>query len=81
MIHELKTDTECFQDIWRNRKTFELRYNDRDYKVGDTLILKDYDKDQDKFTGKVCMRIVTYILTGPAYGLQEGWVIMSIKPL
>lgn len=81
MVHELKTDRDHFQDIWWNRKTFELRYDDRDYKVGDMLSLKEYNPESETFTGKVCTRVVSHVLHGPAYGLQEGWVIMSIKPL
>lgn len=81
MVHELKTWSECFHDIWWNRKTFELRYNDRNYQVGDTLLLKEWNKDTQEFTGRECMRTVTSMLSGPRPGLSEGWVIMSIKPL
>jgi hypothetical protein len=28
----------------------------------------------------VCRCTVTHILRGPIYGLQDGWVIMSIDP-
>jgi hypothetical protein len=38
--HELKTDPEAFDAVASGAKTFELRRNDRDYQVGDVLVLK-----------------------------------------
>ncbi len=32
-----------------------------------------------EYTGKCIPVAVTHILHGPAYGLKEGWVIMSIE--
>ena len=37
--HVLKTDTEVFQEAWDEVKPFELRLDDRNYKIGDNLIL------------------------------------------
>lgn len=61
-------------------KRFELRKDDRDYKVGDVLRLNEY-KD-GKYTEESCFRIITYILRDcPGYGLQDGFVLLSIKCL
>lgn len=86
-VHTLKTDPEVFQAVWEGKKTFEIRYNDRDYQVGDTLILKEtqYTGQQMKngmpiiFTGRNYSTAITHILKGPLYGLQDGWVILSIE--
>ena len=43
-IHELKTLPEYFLDICTRSKNFELRKNDRNYKVGDCLVLKEFDE-------------------------------------
>ena len=40
MIHELKIWNEYFEEVFMGYKTFEVRKNDRDFKKGDTLILK-----------------------------------------
>ncbi|WP_444812245.1 DUF3850 domain-containing protein, partial [Streptococcus canis] len=34
---------EYFEAIMDGTKTFECRYNDRDFKVGDELLLREYD--------------------------------------
>lgn len=39
MIHELKILPEYFEAVTSGRKQFEIRKNDRDFKVGDQLIL------------------------------------------
>ncbi|EKE9396609.1 DUF3850 domain-containing protein, partial [Listeria monocytogenes] len=41
-VHELKILPEYYEDIVAGRKTFEIRKNDRDFQVGDYLILKEF---------------------------------------
>ena len=41
--HDLKTWPEYFHQILARKKTFELRLNDRDFQVGDTLRLIEFD--------------------------------------
>lgn len=86
-IHELKTDPEAFDAVANGHKTFEIRYNDRNYKVGDRLIL-----NKTRYTGEEMRQgmpleyldsygaTVSHILRGPCYGLDDGWVIMSLHP-
>ena len=42
MIHHLKTKPEYFQAVINGKKPFEIRYNDRNFKTGDRVILKEY---------------------------------------
>lgn len=42
-IHELKLDTFYFDDVKSGLKTFEIRKNDRDFKVGDVLSLSRFE--------------------------------------
>jgi hypothetical protein len=79
--HELKTWPAYFADLRSGKKTFELRKNDRDYQVGDRLILREYDPHKDRYTGKKLVRRVTHVLRyAPAFGLEVGYAILSIKP-
>lgn len=77
MIHELKTDYKYFKETLGGNKTFECRYNDRDFQVGDTVILKEW-YDGTGYSGREIRGEITYILEKFA-GLGEGWVVFSLK--
>jgi hypothetical protein len=87
-VHILKCWPEFLDAISDGRKTFELRRDDRDYLVGDTLELREYDPATDQFLARSCVVFVTYVMRAgrPAYplddrateGLREGYVIMGI---
>ena len=79
MIHALKQHLEFFSDVISGKKLFEVRKNDRDYKVGDLLALNEYDPETQSYTGASCLVYVDYILDNPEY-CKEGYVVMSIKP-
>lgn len=84
--HILKTDPDPFMGVISGIKTFELRKNDRDFKVGDTVLLVETGYSYEEmlkgapliFTKRTHSFVIPYILEGPAYGLEEGWVILSI---
>jgi hypothetical protein len=78
--HYLKTWPEYFRSIKAGYKKAELRRNDRDYKVNDTLCLQEYDPDGGGYTNDRINVYVTHVLHGPGFGLQEGFVMMSIEP-
>jgi hypothetical protein len=77
-IHELKTRPEPYDAMMLGLKTFEVRKNDRDFRVGDTLMLREWDPDTKKYTGNFIKRDITYILKGGLFGLPDDLVIMSI---
>jgi hypothetical protein len=77
--HDLKTWPEFFRLVCSGEKTFEVRYNDRSFRVGDTLLLREWKSGE--YTGQSTRRIVTYILTGPAFGIESGYVCMSLGVL
>lgn len=78
--HNLKTWKEFFISVLHGDKTFEVRKNDRDFKVGDILNLIEVDPNNDmKPTGRTCKREVTYILTGEQWGIMEGYAVLGIK--
>ncbi|MBC1851177.1 DUF3850 domain-containing protein [Listeria seeligeri] len=72
--HELKIQTEYLDAIQAGVKTFEIRKNDRNFKVGDYLILREF-KD-GKHTRRWIALEVTYITD---YAQKEGYVVMGIK--
>lgn len=75
-MHELKTEPSYFQAVLDGRKKFEIRKNDRDFQVGDKLILKEYDADVHVFTGRKVEVTVLYITD---YEQKPGYVVLSIR--
>lgn len=82
MIHELKCWPEYFRAVKRGEKPFELRKNDRDFKMGDTLQLFEYAPGTG-YTGELIERHVSYILDLGAFPSTEnptlpGYVVMGM---
>jgi hypothetical protein len=68
------THEKTLLDLGQN---YELRKNDRDFKMGDKLLLKEYDPKTSKYSGNYVLRSVDYIMYGGKFGLSEGYCIMS----
>lgn len=82
-IIELKTWPEYFDAVASGAKTFEIRYNDRDYQVGDTLVLHRYDPAKKEYTGESITRNVTYVLPledCPGLDVDRGTVALGLSP-
>lgn len=87
MIHELKTDPDFFEMVKSGEKTFELRFNDRGFQVGDTLVLRKtlhegYDMKHRGFplvyTGDELLVKVTLIIGKTRFSTLGNWVVMGI---
>lgn len=77
MTHELKILPEYYEEVKAGNKNFELRKNDRDYMVHDTLRLKAWENGE--YLDKAPLeRTIRYILQDcPEYGLMEGYCILG----
>lgn len=75
--HELKTWPQYFEGVYQGRKGFEFRKNDRDYKVGDTLVLQEWFPKEEWYSGREVKVSVTYILQDFP-GIEPGYCILSI---
>jgi len=77
--HELKCHPIYFERIVSGQKKFEVRKNDRNFQVGDTLLLKEYDPEKgwpDHGAYDVHYSKIVYIET---YAQQEGYVVLGIE--
>lgn len=74
--HELKIKSKYFMDVVKGRKSAEIRYNDRNYKVGDILVLHEINEHSNR-TGNQCTVNVSHILDDAEY-LRDGYVMLSI---
>lgn len=73
--HDIKIAGAYYDDVASGRKRFELRKNDRGYKVGDSLKMLEF-KD-GKHTGRIIDADIIYMLEEYA-GLEEGYCILGI---
>jgi len=90
--HNLKTINPYFTDVWNWEKTFEIRKNDRNFKKGDLLKLREYEPCWDKendclvsgggYTGRVIYAEIDYILPENTFeGLAQGYCVLGINIL
>lgn len=77
VVHRLKTLPMFYNAVLIGEKTFEVRFNDRDYRVGDVLILREWTGLN--YTGENIVVRVSYILSDPAFGTQPGWSVLGFK--
>jgi len=89
--HDLKCVPNLFQKIWTGTKTFDIRFNDRDYQTGDIIVLNELkpgfedfhltDDPENCYTGRQIVAHIPYLMVGPRYGLMADWVILSLNVL
>lgn len=75
--HELKTWPQYFAAVRSGKKRFEIRRNDRDFSVGDILVLQEFDPDSDSYTGQAEERQITFLLSEEDYGVIHGFVAIG----
>lgn len=78
--HILKTDPEYFQNIVDGIKKFEIRKNDRNFQVGDYILLFEYDRQNDVFSNRYLLIQISYLLTNvPEFGLYDGYCVFGFE--
>lgn len=75
-VHSLKVVQPYFDALLDGSKTAELRRDDRAYKVGDRLVLGEWDGHQ--FTGRHVAVAVTHITRGLPW-LHDGYCMLSFE--
>lgn len=74
--HFLKTESKYYQEVESGNKNFELRKNDRDFRVGDVVYLEEVVNG--KVTGRMLRPVeIKYVLKGGKYGLPETHCIFN----
>ena len=83
MLHQLKIKQCYLCHILEGGKTFEIRKNDRDFQVGDTirfLPLEDGEYDAYKITSPIPEYRINYVMSDFS-GLQQNHVGLAITPI
>lgn len=60
-VHTVKSWTFLFEPLIKGEKTHDIRVMDRDYKIGDTMVLQEYDWGNKTYTGRETKAEITYI--------------------
>ena len=75
--HFLKTVDPWFCHVFTGQKTFEVRYDDRGYSVGDVLVLRHFISYEPMLFGQLGIIATARYVTGHPL-LPKGNVIISI---
>lgn len=77
MTHDLKTLPPFFWRVSEGTKNFEVRKNDRDFQVGDTVILNYFNPERpDEFNQPIYVQ-VTYVLHGGQFGIDKDYCVFG----
>lgn len=76
--HRIKTVQPYFDECWHGRKPFEVRKNDRDYQVGDKVVLQEYDSQNNRYTERGIEGIILYVLKDYA-PIDSQYVVFSYE--
>lgn len=88
--HMLKTWPAMFAAAASNAKRFEVRENDRDYLVGDVVVLAEWDPSPvptatgyasshpNGATGRFLRATITFVLRGGQFGLPEHLCVFGV---
>jgi ParB family chromosome partitioning protein len=83
MIHQLKLQKAFFEEKLAGRKPWELRFNDRGYKVGDYIGENEVVEEGGEWreTGRfVVEKITNIVYPEDTVGIEKGFVILSTVP-
>jgi len=78
--HNLKCWPEFFEKLMTGEKTFDIRLNDRDYQVGDTVKMREYNPDTREYTGRGMDFNIKYITKGLHGQLGVNTIVMQLEP-
>lgn len=77
--HKLKTWQPYFSDVMSGIKRFEVRKDDRNFNIGDILLLEEYNQELQQLTGRQCSVVVMYKLSGGSFGIEKGYCVLGIE--
>lgn len=79
MTHALKTWPVYFKAVKSGQKKFEIRKADRPFKVGDRLLLQEFDNETSTYSGDEMEFAITCMVD--TFGVKKGYVILGIEEI
>jgi hypothetical protein len=83
MKHHLKAIQPYLIHTIEGVKTFDVRKNDRDFQVGDTITYLPLENDNYNYSEFACPLpeyLINYVLSDFP-GIQHGYVVLAISPI
>lgn len=77
--HELKVHPQFWDGIKHGSKPFEVRRNDRHFRVGDICVLREYNPEHGYVSQDTVNYPITYVLHHEDFpiGIQRGFVVLG----
>lgn len=76
-VHCVKILPENFENVLSKKMSFQIRKDDREYKLGDCMYLQEFIED---YTGRSLPVKINHILKENE-GLRDGYVLLNIEVL
>jgi len=81
--HNLKIWPVWFAAISSGKLTHNVRKNDRDFRIGDLIMLEEFRPGTGEYTGNTIKKRISHIAYGGALdpmgdGIQEGYCVLSL---
>lgn len=80
-LHTVKIWPTFFPMVQSGAKPFEVRRNHRRYQEGDILLLREWSPGTEEYTGRETRKLITYVLAGGQFGVEQGYVVLGLKPV
>lgn len=76
-VHCVKILPENFDNVLSKKMSFQIRKDDREYRLGDCMYLQEFTDD---YTGRSLPVKINHILK-ESEGLRDGYVLLNIEVL
>lgn len=83
IVHDIKFKGKKLCDaVYERRKTYEIRKNDRDYRVGDFIRPISIDEECHTINHPIdnCLYVITF-LSEKWEGITDGYCVFAIEPV
>lgn len=79
-VHELKCWPAYFDQVLSGEKNFEVRWDDRGFRVGDHLLLREWDPHTLEYSGRAMRIAIRFVLSAPepSSGLKDGYCVLGL---
>lgn len=79
ITHHVKCWPEPYEATDRGEKTHEVRVFDRDYRVGDSLMLEKWDPYTEQYLGPRRLVEITHITKPGTFALPRNTGVLSVR--